>query len=113
MLLFPGAIFVIAGAVVSRFPPKKINGFYGYRTPTSQRSQAAWDFANRYGARQMMSAGVVYVLLVMALTQVGLLTRRGATIVGVLGAAAWILIRTETALHRRFDGSGAPRRRER
>ena len=33
------------------FPPKKINHYYGYRTPQAFRNQRAWDFAQRYSAR--------------------------------------------------------------
>jgi immunity protein, SdpI family len=106
----PGVIVLVAGAVLYRFPPKTINGLYGYRTPRSMRSQAAWNFANRYAAEQMMMAGVACILVTAALTRWGALREPVATIVGVLAAAGWIVGRTELVLRRRFDRNGAPRR---
>ncbi|PWB20750.1 hypothetical protein DCO46_20195 [Flavobacterium sp. HTF] len=32
------------------FPPKSINSFYGYRTSNSMKSQAKWDFAQKFSA---------------------------------------------------------------
>lgn len=32
------------------FPPKSINSAYGYRTANSMKSQAKWDFAQKYSS---------------------------------------------------------------
>lgn len=45
--LIPGAILWVIQAVVRRNMPKTPNGVYGYRTPRSMASQAAWDYANQ------------------------------------------------------------------
>lgn len=58
MLMLFGGIFALVGFIQYRFPPKKRNHFYGYRTPASQRSQEAWDFAQRYSARLMIRLGL-------------------------------------------------------
>lgn len=55
---------LVIGYLFMRFPPKKINSFYGYRTPRSMRSQEAWDFANKYS-----SALMFYFFLSMPLVQ--------------------------------------------
>ena len=34
-----GLIFYVAGYIQFKYPPKKINSLYGYRTKTSMRSQ--------------------------------------------------------------------------
>ena len=52
-----GPIIAIFGFVLLNFPPKKINGLYGYRTPTSMKSQTRWDFAQSYAGREMIKLG--------------------------------------------------------
>lgn len=69
LLLVTGALFVAAGLLLFLFPPKQINGLYGYRTKRSMRSQAAWDFAQKYGASRLIYLG----LALMAASTVGLL----------------------------------------
>ena len=67
VVLLGGGIFALAGAIQRRFPPKKINHFYGYRTSRSMNNQTAWDFAQRYSAQKMMRLGlgmVAFALLV-------------------------------------------------
>ncbi|MBX2944711.1 MAG: SdpI family protein [Cyclobacteriaceae bacterium] len=46
--LMLGPLMVVLSYIFKRFPPKKINHIYGYRTPRSMRSQEAWDCANLY-----------------------------------------------------------------
>jgi len=49
-LFLSGLCFLIAGFVMSQYPPKKINSLYGYRSSASMKSQEAWDFAQRKSA---------------------------------------------------------------
>ncbi|ESU31865.1 hypothetical protein G3A_14420 [Bacillus sp. 17376] len=60
-LLF-GIIILLAGIILSLFPPKKINKIYGYRTSKSMRSKENWDKANRYSSRLMILFGVIILL---------------------------------------------------
>lgn len=57
-----GIIFTIAGFILYKFPPKKINHLYGYRTRTSMQSQERWDFAQKYSAKKMMQGGIILIL---------------------------------------------------
>jgi len=57
-----GLIFVIAGFVMLKFPPKEINGLYGYRTKSSMKNQERWDFAQNYSAKEMVKLGLVLTL---------------------------------------------------
>ena len=50
ILILTGFIFYVAGLIQAKYPPKKINHFYGYRTSTSMRSQEIWDFSQQYSA---------------------------------------------------------------
>ena len=55
-LLIPLAM-VAVGLWMYRRPPRKRNGFVGYRTARSRRSQQAWDFAQRHFAKPGASGG--------------------------------------------------------
>jgi len=55
--LLVGIIFIIAGIIMLKFPPKKINMLYGYRTSLSMKNQKNWDFAQRYSSVLMMYCG--------------------------------------------------------
>ena len=57
-----GLIYIITGQLVLRYPPKKINDFYGYRTARSKRSQAHWDFAQKESSKYIIQSGY-YCLL--------------------------------------------------
>lgn len=46
-----------------RFQPKEINGFIGYRTQRSMRSQEAWNFANHYSAQLLFRYALIAFLL--------------------------------------------------
>jgi len=56
-----GGIFIIAGLLLQRYPPKKINNWYGYRTRMSRSSQGHWDFAQTYSARLLLLSGLYMV----------------------------------------------------
>ena len=49
-----GPLMIILAYLYKRFPPRKINNWYGYRTQRSMRSQAAWDRANHYSANAFL-----------------------------------------------------------
>ncbi len=47
-----GLIFYVAGYIQFKYPPKKINHFYGYRTKKSMRSQEVWNYAQTFSAKK-------------------------------------------------------------
>jgi len=57
-----GVLFIVIGLLQYYLPPKKINRWYGYRTPTARSSQKAWDEGNRYSAVYMIKAGFVVLI---------------------------------------------------
>ena len=103
-LLLIGAVFSLAGGIQSRFPPKKINHFYGYRTPASQRSQAAWDFAQSYSARLMLRLGLGLLGFGIAAEILALETDFGLALgLGLpLGSALLLIFQVERTLRDRF-----------
>jgi len=99
-----GSIFIMAGFVLLKFPPTKINGINGYRTPRSMRSQEEWDFAQTYSAKQLIKYGLVS----LTCSVIGLFISVKENLAVVVGVFITILfavipiIRTEKALKTRF-----------
>ena len=62
-LFLVGLVFSIAAFITMKFPPKKINGIYGYRTSRSMKSQENWDIAQRYSSRLMLKQGLVMLAI--------------------------------------------------
>ncbi|WP_330443440.1 SdpI family protein [Flavobacterium sp. C4GT6] len=99
-----GLIFVIAAIIMYCYPPKKINHLYGYRTSASMASQQRWDFSQKYSTRIMLWGGLLFTVtgLLFILLKIPMLTD---TCIGLLGAViftAFIFIKTERELKKRF-----------
>ncbi len=65
-LFFPlltGGILLVAGCIQYFFPPKKINGLYGYRTANSMQSERHWKIAQVFSAKQLILFGTILLLL--------------------------------------------------
>lgn len=58
-LILPGLIVMLLGSIFRFFPPKKINSWYGYRTPRSMRNQDTWNVANQFSSWLMIVAGMI------------------------------------------------------
>ncbi|MDQ1265563.1 MAG: hypothetical protein QG635_714 [Bacteroidota bacterium] len=56
-----GLVFIGAGLLMLKKPPKKINDFYGYRTRRSKLSQEAWDFSQAYSGNLMKNSGLALI----------------------------------------------------
>lgn len=81
-LFLVGLAFSIAAFITMKFPPKKINGIYGYRTSRSMKSQENWDTAQRYSSRLMLKQGLV-MLAIAGLLNVLPLPEEVAAIISV------------------------------
>ena len=60
--LFTGVIFIISGWLFAKYPPRRINNWYGYRTPASKKNQERWDYAQKYSATLSIRMGWFMVL---------------------------------------------------
>ncbi len=110
MLIMPllvGLVFVIASIITHRFPPRKINYLYGYRTGNSMKSQDRWDFAQKYSSRRMHEAG--FALIAVSFAGYPLpLSAEVKFWVGILPAmlsCVYIFHKTEKALRQHFPES--------
>ena len=63
ILVLTGIIFYVGGIIQAKWPPKKINHFYGFRTSTSMRNQEIWEFAQQYSSDKIQKLGGYTILL--------------------------------------------------
>ncbi len=102
--LSTGIIFIIAGFIMLKFPPKKINTLYGYRTSSSMKSQESWDFSQKYSSIEMIKLGAFLTLC----STIGLIFKPDGKIGIFLGLGLMILmvvillIRVERAIKNKF-----------
>jgi len=51
-------IFILVALIIQKFPPKKINWLYGYRSKSSMKTKECWNFAQRYSSKLLMYCGL-------------------------------------------------------
>jgi len=57
-----GLFFLMIGLVIYLFPPKTINTWYGFKTPSSRNNQQTWDVANRFASVFCIKVGLIMVV---------------------------------------------------
>ncbi len=104
--LLPGVLIVLIGSYWKRYPPKKINHLYGYRTKKSMKNMDTWNYANKIGAKMFINGGVILVVLggitylLDPLMSIWVITI--ATVIVLLGG----IVFCEQELSRVFDKKG-------
>jgi len=63
MLIGISLMILIIGLIFKKFPPKKINSIYGYRTNSSMKNKKVWDYAQVVGANSFIVLGLIYGIL--------------------------------------------------
>jgi uncharacterized membrane protein len=107
LLLIPvltGPIFMVMAIIMKKFPPRQINGIYGYRTSSSMKSQDRWDFSQIYSANEMIKLGFLLLLtsllgLVLNLNEV---SEIALGLVLMIIMVVLLVVRTEKAIQRKF-----------
>jgi uncharacterized membrane protein len=100
-----GLIFIIAGFILLKFPPKKINSLYGYRTNSSMKNKERWNFAQKYSAIELTKLGGLLTLSGL----LGFLYRPSGKTALFLGLGLMILmvvillLRVEKSIKRKFE----------
>ncbi|GAB3535345.1 hypothetical protein GCM10027443_24240 [Pontibacter brevis] len=64
--LFPSLLVLLIGYILKRWPPKRVNWFYGFRTHYSMRNEENWHEGNRYYARVILGIGFISVFISLA-----------------------------------------------
>lgn len=104
-----GLLFLVS-IIFWKFPPKKINSIYGYRTPKAMQNQKIWNFANTvFNKNLLIYAGISFIA--------GLVFANFATkelswqpMVLVLLSILVSIIKTERALNDHFTDEGKPKK---
>lgn len=105
--LFTGLIFIFVGCILYFAPPKKINWFYGYRTPRAMKTQERWDFAQSFSGKEIFRWGVLLVLVGLSgfFFQPDVETANVIAAILITVAVIALIARTEIALSRKFGKS--------
>ncbi|MFD3000814.1 SdpI family protein [Pontibacter toksunensis] len=61
--LLPGLLVLLIGFILERWPPKRVNWFYGFRTHYSMRNLENWQEGNRYYARIILGIGFISIVV--------------------------------------------------
>ena len=106
ILTIVGIGFLAISVFLLKFPPKKINGLYGYRTSRSMQSQEAWDYSQLYSSKIMIALGFVYTFLGLG----SLFVPKQEDMIGsiisiiiVLSGVFFMFFKTERELAKKFD----------
>lgn len=107
------ALMMILGFWMNKFPPRKINRFFGYRTKRSMKNSDTWNFAHRQSGKTVGISGVlllIFSLLFMfnfchsnenTLATVGTIITLAQTAILILA-----FLHTEIALKNAFHDDG-------
>ena len=100
-----GLLFLIS-IIFWKFPPKKINNIYGYRTHKAMLNSKIWDFANAiFNKNLLIYAGISFLAgLVFANFATAELTWQPMVL--VLLSILVSVIKTERALNENFTEDG-------
>ena len=95
---------MLAGFIMFKFQPKKINSLYGYRTNSSMKNQERWGFSKKYSAIEMIKLATLLALSSI----IGLVYNRVSKLGMFLGLGlmilmlVFLLIRVEKAIKNKF-----------
>src|SRR5690606_9815717 len=104
MPLLIGVIYVITALITLRFPLKKINHLYGYRTGNSMKNEEVWTFSQKYSSIKMIQSG----LFLIAFSFLGMLihpSENQQLIIGILISilsCGYLFLTTEKAIKKNF-----------
>ncbi|WP_045801856.1 SdpI family protein [Flagellimonas lutaonensis] len=104
-----GFLILVCGIIWQKFPPKKINYLYGYRTRRSMANQQIWKYANRIGANMFVWLGIVLtvfgILIYVLWPKSAVIISLFVMLLGMGVGIYWC----ETQLNRDFDKNGNPK----
>ena len=102
------AFMLLLGWLLKKFPPKKINHLYGYRTQRSMKNQATWEAANTYSSLVFFKVSLYSFFIPVALYFLYPQQNVLFTIITNTLLLLYVLYATEKHLKARFDILGNP-----
>lgn len=103
------AFILLLFIVIRKFPPKKINSFYGYRTHRSMKNQETWDAANNYSLKTIVRLSLYCFVMPLFLYFIYPEINFIATILINTLFLILSIILTESHLKQHFDENGNPK----
>jgi uncharacterized membrane protein len=100
-----GVLFLIS-VIFWKFPPKKINRLYGYRTPKAMQNQQIWDFANTTFNQTFLMYSGFSLLGGLLLANFSVIELTWEPMVLVMLSLVVSIIKTERALNDNFTDEG-------
>jgi uncharacterized membrane protein len=102
--ILTGVIFMVAGYLFLKNPPKEINSLYGYRTKRAMKTQERWDFSQDFAAKEMMNLGFFLALssFIGKLVEMDFNTRIWVGLAFTVFTAFVLYLRVERALKEKF-----------
>ncbi len=102
------AFMLLLGWLLKKFPPKKINHLYGYRTQRSMKNQATWEAANTYSSLVFFKVSLYSFFIPVALYFLYPQQNVLFTIITNTLLLLYVLYATEKHLKAHFDIQGNP-----
>jgi len=102
------AFMLLLGWLLKKFPPKKTNHLYGYRTQRSMKNQATWEAANTYSSLVFFKVSLYSFFIPVALYFLYPQQNVLFTIITNTLLLLYVLYATEKHLKARFDIQGNP-----
>jgi hypothetical protein len=99
-----GIIFSNTALIMYRFPVKKINYLFGYRTKNSMKNQQIWNFSQKFSSIKMLQSG----LFLVAFSFLGMVFHPDEKVQLIVGIGLSILVcvflfyTTEKAIKKNF-----------
>ena len=104
--LFYCPFMLALSVILLKFPPKKINSLYGYRTPRSMKNQDTWDTSNTYWTKLFVKLNLVSFIVPVITYFVYPSLNVLVTIIASTLLLLAIIPFTEMHLKKRFDNNG-------
>ncbi|MBQ8805998.1 MAG: SdpI family protein [Bacteroidaceae bacterium] len=102
-------LMLLMGAIMTKFPPKKKNLWYGYRTHFAMRSEESFQFAQSFFTPPVLVMGIVSTIMSLVLISLTIfnnpahLEAVGWTLCILYAASLFaLIITTELALFSKF-----------
>ncbi len=100
-----GLLFLLS-IIFRKFPPKKINNWYGYRTYRTMQNKKVWDFANQTFNVSFFKYSGISFLASLVLATISSVALSWQPMLLVLLTILVCIIKTEKSLNENFTDEG-------
>ena len=105
-----GVLFLIS-IIFWKFPPKKVNNLYGYRTPKAMQNQQIWDFANSTFNQAFFKYSGFSLIAALLLASVSRVELKWEPMILVALSIIVSIIKTERSINDNFTDDGKKKKK--